>query len=88
MQTRMRSTPGAHLLIDFLLRPEVAARTVKTVLVAPTVQSVANFLEPSLRSNALLFPAANVMSRFEMMDDLGDALRLYYRAWTEIKAGQ
>lgn len=79
---------GAHQLINFLLRPEIAARTVKTVLVAPTVRGISSFLEASLRSNPALFPDPRVMKRLEMMVDLGDSLRLYDRAWTEIKAGE
>jgi spermidine/putrescine transport system substrate-binding protein len=79
---------GAHRLINFLLKPEIAAKTVKAVLVAPTLQGIGQYLDPSLRTNPVIFPAPASMKRLEMMHDLGDALRLYDRAWTEIKAGQ
>ena len=77
---------GAHRLMEYLLRPKNAAATVTAVLVAPTVLGVASFLSPELRANPFLFPGTHQRAGLEMMEDLGEALRMYDRAWTEVKA--
>lgn len=77
----------AHLFLDFMLDPARLAATVNRIFVAPTHLKVFDLLTPELKANKTLFPDAAALAKFEMMEDLGDDLKHWDRAWTEIKAG-
>ncbi|OFZ83019.1 MAG: hypothetical protein A2583_13235, partial [Bdellovibrionales bacterium RIFOXYD1_FULL_53_11] len=77
----------AHALIDFMLDAGSNLATVKSVLVAPANKNVFKILPPELQANKALFPSDDVMKRMEMIQDIGEALAVWDRIWTEIKAG-
>jgi spermidine/putrescine transport system substrate-binding protein len=77
----------AHVFINFLLDAKSNVSTVLNVGVAPANKEAFALLPKDVRENPALFPSAEVISRLEMMEDLGDALALWDRTWTEIKAG-
>ncbi len=76
----------AYLLVDFLLEPKSNAETVKRVWVGPANRDAAQLLPSELRRNFLLFPPSAFFSRCEMIQDLGPALAVWDRLWTEFKA--
>lgn len=76
----------AHEFINFLLEATSAVQTTQSVRVGPVVDGVKALLTADLQRDNVLFPAATVLTRFEMMEDLGDALPAWDRAWTEVKA--
>lgn len=77
----------AHALIDFLLEPKVGAATTLSVFVAPASQGALALLPPGFREeNRALFPGEAQLSKFELLEDLGDDAQLWDRLWTEIKA--
>ncbi len=78
---------GAHALINFLLEAANGAKTVDSVRVAPANPGAIPLLPAELRADTGLFPAAEVLNRLEAIDDLGEKLSLWDRAWTEVKAG-
>ena len=73
--------------INFLLEPESAQATVKHFL-ATANHDARSTLPDTYSKDPLLFPSADVMPRLEMIQDLGEKLGLYDRAWTEVKAGR
>jgi spermidine/putrescine transport system substrate-binding protein len=77
----------AHRFIDFMLETESAQATVKHFL-ATANRSAAEALPVLYKNDPLLFPDAQTMPRLEMLEDLGESLALYDRAWTEVKAGK
>jgi len=42
-------------------------------------------VDEQLRENPAVYPLDSTFDRLEWMADLGDAIRLYDRAWTELK---
>lgn len=78
---------AAHQFINFLVTAQANAELVRTVWGGPVVKGVAASLPKELQSNKTLFPAAEALTHYEHIEDLGDATALYDRAWTEIKAG-
>lgn len=78
----------AHEFINFLLLPESNVATVKAVMVAPANKDTRALLPPELKNDPSLFPSPAVMSKREMMEDLGDATALWDRIWTEVKASR
>ncbi|MFL5814363.1 MAG: PotD/PotF family extracellular solute-binding protein [Bdellovibrionia bacterium] len=76
----------AHQLINFLLEPKIVAMTVKTVFVSPTSQAAMSLLPPEILNNHAMFPSERDLSKFEMLQDLGDSMREWDKIWTELKA--
>jgi spermidine/putrescine transport system permease protein len=86
-----RSAPHpklAHAFLDFTLEAEVAAEIATQMKYTTPNRAAHALLPPAVRSNPAIFPPADVLSRVELMRDLGDATVLYDRLWTEVKAAR
>jgi hypothetical protein len=42
-------------------------------------------LPPEIQTNPAIFPPDDVVSRLELIEDIGEATVLYDRLWTEVK---
>jgi spermidine/putrescine transport system substrate-binding protein len=77
----------AHEFINYLLDANSNVATVKSVLVAPVNKGAKRLLPTELQSDPAMFPSLDVMTKLEMLQDLGDAITAWDRVWTEVKAG-
>ena len=75
----------AMRFINYLLDPEVAARTSERLLFAAAPASVKGLVAAAVRGNPAVYPPDEVLDRLEWMKDVGEAVRAYDRAWTELK---
>lgn len=75
----------AMRFINYLLDPEVAARTSERLLFAGAPASVKELVSATVRDNPAVYPPDEVLNRLEWLRDVGDAVRAYDRAWTELK---
>ena len=75
----------AHKLINFLLSTEVNVEFVKSVLGGPVLKDTQKNLPADIASNASLFPPKEQLAKFENVKDLGANMKIYEKAWTEIK---
>jgi len=76
----------AYRFIDFLLRPENAAKLAAyTRYATPVVQAIP-LLPEEMRQDPAVFPPEEVRARLEYLKDLGPEIALYDRVWTEVKA--
>ncbi len=80
-------TELAHRFINYLYEPEVAARNMKWTLFLCPNKGAYEYLEPYLRNNPALFPGEETLRKAELIQDLGDDVVKYYRAWDRIKSG-
>lgn len=71
--------------IDYLLDREVAARTTNRLLFASSNREAAALVHERIRTNPAVYPPDSAWSRLEWMTDVGKAIKLYDRAWTELK---
>ena len=79
----------AHLLVDYLLEAKVVAATAQSIFVTPANKNALSFLPAGfIQSHPEMFPPDHRISKFEMLEDLGEDLSLWERAWTEVKAGK
>jgi spermidine/putrescine transport system substrate-binding protein len=77
----------AHAFIDYLLRPEVAARIVEATRTATPNAAAQARLPAALRGNPVLYPPPDVFARAEWPRTQPPAAqRLRDRIWTEIKS--
>jgi len=82
-----RRVEAAHRWIDYLLRPPVAASIVQATRTATANGAAYALLPPSLREDAVLYPAPEVLSRGEWFAPQSTASqRLRDRLWTEMKS--
>ena len=84
----LKSAPQKDLamrFINYLLDPQVAARTSERLLFAAAPEQARRFVSPEIRHNPAVYPPAELLEHMEWMSDVGRAVRIYDRAWTELK---
>ncbi len=75
----------AMRFIDYLMDAQVSARTTARLFFAPANREARRRLAPELQGNPGVIPPFSILPGLEWMRDVGDAVRLYDRAWTELK---
>jgi spermidine/putrescine-binding protein len=75
----------AEVFINYLLRPEVAARLVTFTRHASSTTGALALLPPALLNDPTVLPSAAARARLEWMQELGEAARLYERVWADLK---
>jgi spermidine/putrescine transport system substrate-binding protein len=75
----------AMAFINFLLEPQMAARITSKVKYASASEEARLFVPREIAQNPAIYPPASVVARLEWIKDVGEAIKLYDRAWTELK---
>lgn len=78
----------AHAFIDFVLEAEVAAEICATMRYSTPNLAAIPLLPREIRDNPAIFPPEDVVARTELIEDLGSAVVLYERLWTEVKTAR
>ena len=84
----LRTAPQKRLAMrisNFLMEPEIAARTSERLRFASASRGARKLVSASTRDNPAIYPPVDQLDRLEWMRDVGRAIRLYDRAWTELK---
>lgn len=80
-----RNKELAMRFVNYLLDPQVAARTTTRLRFASSNREAKVLVSSELRENPAVYPPESVFERLEWMEDLGESIRLYDRGWTELK---
>lgn len=80
-----RNKELAMEFINYLLDREVAARTSERLLFASTNREAKALVKADVRDNPAVYPDEATLERLEWVMDVGEAIRSYDRAWTELK---
>ena len=75
----------AMVFINYLSDPEIAAQNAEYIGYASPNRTAKESIDPSLLSETI-YPTGEMASRLQWIEDVGDALELYDRVWTEFKA--
>ncbi len=78
----------AEVFINYLLRPEVAARIVRYTMQASPNEGAHAHLPRTILENPAVYPPRAATTRLDAIRDVGEALILYDRIWTELKASR
>lgn len=79
----------AHAFIDFLMRPEIAARNTLVTHFANPVTDATALLPNDVSGNPSIYPDAAMMARlFTVMPKDGALQKLVTREWTRVKSGR
>lgn len=79
---------AAHKFINFMLRPEIAMRTVEYIGYATPNKTAIGMLDQETRDNQIIFPSQNIIKNGEFHQDIGDAVELYNKYWEMLKTGK
>lgn len=81
-----KNVDAAYKFIDYLLRPEVAAKVTELTSVATTVGASRDLLSEDLANNQAIFPPNERLANADFIVFLGDAMKYYEEGWTQVKA--
>ena len=80
-----RNKELAMRFVNYLLDPQVAARTTTRLRFASSSREAKVLVPSELRENPAVYPPESAFGRLEWMEELGETIRLYDRGWTELK---
>ena len=76
----------AMIFINYVNYPEIAAQNAEWVGYGTPNEAAKEFIDPEILADAGVYPPEEVAARLQWIEDVGDALELYDRIWTEFKA--
>lgn len=76
----------AMVFMNYLNYPEIAAQNAEWVGYGTPNAAAKEFIDPAILEDEGIYPPPEVASRLQWIEDVGDALELYDRIWTEFKA--
>ena len=77
----------ALAFLDYILRPDVAARVSNGIRYAVPNKDALEKVDKSIREDPVIYAPEEVRKRLKQERDLGDGLRLYTDLWSEVRAG-
>jgi spermidine/putrescine transport system substrate-binding protein len=77
---------GAHLFIDYLLRPDVSGENALWVGYLPPSQEALDTVKAGTPVAEMIIPTEEDMKRAEVLGDVGEAAKLYSAAWQRVVA--
>ena len=81
-----KNQENAYKFIDFLLRPEIAKITLERMGFSMPNKGMMELISPELAENQMLFPPKDVIEKSVVQDDVGNAVQIYEKYWTKLKA--
>lgn len=76
----------AMVFINYLSDAEIAAQNAMWVGYGSPNAAAKQFIDPEILADEGIYPPEDVATRLQWIEDVGDALELYDRMWTEFKA--
>ncbi len=78
----------AHAFINFLLEPTSAAKNMETNFYLSPNKLAYALLSDELKENLALFPPKEFLAASEVIEDLGENIKLFIDAWERIKSSR
>ncbi len=76
----------AMVFMNYTQFPEIAAQNAEFVGYGSPNAAAKEFMSPETLANEGIYPPPEVEARLQWIEDVGEALQLYDRIWTEFKA--
>ncbi|MBK4775359.1 spermidine/putrescine ABC transporter substrate-binding protein PotD [Candidatus Pantoea edessiphila] len=84
--TNAKNKKGALKLINFLLRPEIAAKVATTIGYPTANREAKKFLPKQMINDQLLYPSDQLLKKGEWQNDIGNASKEYETLFQKLKA--
>ena len=75
----------AHEYINFLCRPDIAARNAEYIGYSTPINEAKILLPPEVQDNEVAYPDPKILENLEMFDDASDMMEFYTKLWLEVK---
>jgi spermidine/putrescine transport system substrate-binding protein len=85
--TAAQNVKLAYDFINFMISPEIAVKSTEYTGALIPVEPAYDKLSKEIRENPAFFPTDTEIQKMEMIEDLGENVRLYYRVWDKVKSG-
>ena len=80
---------NAHLFLDYMMEPEVAAAISNYVFYANANRASLPYVDAEVKTDPAIYPSDDVKANlFADLADSADFTRLLTRAWTTVKTGR
>ncbi len=76
----------AHIFMNYVHDAQRAAQNAEFVGYATPNEAAKALIDPDMLGNPGIYPPADTFAHLQWIEDVGDALELYDRIWTEFKA--
>lgn len=86
--TNAKNPEGAMKLINFLLRPDVAAQVAETIGYPTPNLAAQKLLPKEVVSDKSLYPDAETIAKGEWQNDVGSSSEIYETDFQKLKAGR
>ncbi len=78
---------GAHIFINYMLRPDIAALCVEEFNYSTPNKGVKPLLAKKFSKSNLIFPTAKDLTNSEFTQGIGDTQKTYEKYWEDLKIG-
>ncbi len=76
----------AMAFLNFILRPDIAARNVNFLYVGSPNEAAKDLIDPEILNNPVIYPREEAMALLEPLVDIGNARQLRDELWNRLKA--
>lgn len=83
-----KNVEEAYRFIDYIMRPEVAAKAANLSKSATVIDKAKELLPKEVVENAAIYPPEDKLMKADFILDVGDATKLYQDGWTKVKTAQ
>lgn len=83
-----KNVEEAYKFIDYIMRPEVAAKAADLSKSATVIDEAKALLPKEVAENAAIYPPEDKLMKADFILDVGDATKLYQDGWTKVKTAQ
>ena len=82
--TNAKNVENAHKFIEYMGRPEVAAKLANYVGYSTPNIKARDLLEDDMKNSPIVFPELDKLNNLEVFNDPGDTIVLYDKIWTDV----
>lgn len=82
--TNAKNVENAHKFIEYMGRPEVAAKLANYVGYSTPNIKARDLLEEDMKNSPIVFPELDKLNNLEVFNDPGDTIILYDKIWTDV----
>ncbi|CAK7260582.1 MULTISPECIES: ABC transporter substrate-binding protein [unclassified Shinella] len=83
-----KNVEEAYRFIDYIMRPEVAAKAANLSKSATVIDKAKELLPKEVVENTAIYPPEDKLMKADFILDVGDATKLYQDGWTKVKTAQ
>lgn len=82
---KAKNVDSAYKMINFLLRPEIAAKIAINTGYATPNKKALELLPDEIKYNDVIYPSKEIFEKGEIQEDIGEAILIYEKYWQKLR---